>query len=93
MDAIDEEMYSFQDGIIKLISLVLKSFDSHKDIFMRELLSSASNALTGIRNSPFDDTFKEKRDADQYIKIISSIRENTLTIINKYVSFSSIILN
>lgn len=83
----DEEMYSFQEGIVKLISLILKSFDSNKDIFMRELLSNASNALTRIRHLPIDDTLKEKHDADLYIKIIPNTREKTLTIIDKYVSF------
>lgn len=82
----DEETYSFQAEIVKLISLILKSFNSTKEIFLRELVHNASNALTKIRYSPSDDPFKVNCDVDLYIKIIPNAREKTLTIIDKYVS-------
>ncbi|GMK55180.1 hypothetical protein CspeluHIS016_0202360 [Cutaneotrichosporon spelunceum] len=48
-DADDHETFNYRSDIARLRSLVINSLYSHKDVFLRELLSNANDALEKLR--------------------------------------------
>lgn len=75
-----EETYAFQAEINQLLSLIINAFYSNKDVFMRELISNASDALDKVRYASLTDTSLLDSDATLDIKIIPDKNNRTLTI-------------
>ena len=75
-----KQTHQFKTEVQQLMNIIINSLYSHKEIFLRELVSNASDALDKLRFKSQTDSHIMGTDTDMRIKITRDKKKNTLEV-------------
>jgi len=87
-EAQNQETREFQTEARQLLDLMIHSIYSNKDIFLRELISNASDALDKLRYESLTNTDLQKFTGDPHIRIEADKDKRTLSIVDNGIGMS-----
>src|SRR5215471_1381078 len=82
------ETLQFKTELKQLLHLIVHSLYSHPDIFLRELISNASDAIDTVRFQSLTNQSLLEGDSDWKIKLIPDAEKQTLTISDNGIGMS-----
>lgn len=83
-----QETLSFQTEVKQLLQLVVHSLYSNKEIFLRELISNASDAADKLRFEALSDPALYESDSDLKVRVSFDEKANTITISDNGIGMS-----
>ena len=83
-----QERFSFQAEVVQLLDLMIHSLYSKKEIFLRELISNASDAIDRLRFESFGDPGLKDDDAPLQIRVGFDKDARTITVCDNGIGMS-----
>jgi molecular chaperone HtpG len=87
-DTTTKETHGFQAEVKQLLNLMIHSLYSNKEIFLRELISNASDASDKLRFEALSDKNLFENDPDLNIRVSFDAKERTITISDNGIGMS-----
>src|SRR5262245_14708579 len=84
----NQERFSFQAEVVQLLDLMVHSLYSNKEIFLRELISNASDAIDRLRFEAFTHPELHKDDDPLQIRVGYDKDARTITVSDNGIGMS-----
>src|SRR5271166_6452484 len=84
----EQESFSFQAEVVQILDLMIHSLYSNKEIFLRELISNASDACDKLRFEALTNKDLFENDADLKIRVGFDKAARTLTVADNGIGMS-----
>jgi molecular chaperone HtpG len=84
----DQESFSFQAEVVQILDLMINSLYSNKEIFLRELVSNASDAIDRLRFEAFSRAELRDDEAELAIRVRYDAAARTITVTDNGIGMS-----